>query len=61
MIAGDHVILSGYGPGCIVPDGQHVVSAVLPNGGFCVDGGRTVIWPTRIAGIRENQQKEQAQ
>lgn len=48
---GAFVLLAGFGPGCIVPDGWHVVSAVNQDGSFHV-GGNTAIWPRRIIEIK---------
>lgn len=45
--SGDRVTLKGFCPGCIVPDGEHVVSKVNVNGSFHV-GGNTAVWPDRI-------------
>lgn len=47
MIPGTLVLLTGFGPGCIIPDGWHVVSDVNEDGSFHV-GGRTAVWPHRI-------------
>lgn len=49
---GARVVLTGFEPGCIVPDGEHVVSKVNADGSFHV-GGNTAIWPTRVAKILE--------
>lgn len=48
MKAGDKVILSGFSEGCTIPDGEHVVSRVYPDGSFNV-GGNTSIWPVRLS------------
>lgn len=33
---------------CIVPPGSYTVTHVNENGSFCVNGGRTGVWPRRI-------------
>ena len=48
MIPGARVTLTGYEPGCIIPDGEYTVSKVNPDGSFHV-GGRTAVWPHRIS------------
>lgn len=48
---GDHVLLTGFTDGCIIPDGEHIVSSVNADGSFQV-GGRTAVWPHRIKEIR---------
>lgn len=51
MKPGDHILLTGFEPGCIIPDGWHEVSEVNANGSFHV-GGRTAVWPRRIKEIK---------
>lgn len=51
MEIGSIITLAGFEPGCIVPDGEYTVSKVNADGSFHV-GGRTAVWPSRIAEIK---------
>ena len=50
IVPGARVILKGFERGCIIPDGEHVVSKVNDDGSFHV-GGRTAVWPARVERI----------